>query len=147
MQIVQVCKEICVIKQNKPTNAIQSPPNTYCTKKELLPDKYEKGERDCTRSTDNKSCDHYEGPHNSQNIPANHAESVPCMLPLPEPPEPTSSPASSEPSSSLTSISCDEPSCNLTDGTFALMMELSSSQKETKELLKEQDSRGGGLAG
>ena len=36
--------------------------------------------------------------------------------------------------------------CNLTDGTFASMMELSSPQKETKETVSEEtDLRGGGL--
>ena len=36
-------------------------------------------------------------------------------------------------------------SCDLRDGTFVSLMELSSSQKETKETFEEQDSRGGGL--
>ena len=39
------------------------------------------------------------------------------------------------------------PPCGLTDNTFASAMELSPSQKETKESFDKQDSRGGGLAG
>ena len=39
------------------------------------------------------------------------------------------------------------PPCDLTDGTFASTMALSSFQKEMKESLEEQDLRGGGLAG
>ena len=73
------------------------------------------GGKEYTHLEDNKTCDCYVDPHNR------------------------------EVSSSEASASSDEPPCNLTVDTFGETMELSSSQKETKELFEEQDSRGGGL--
>ena len=126
-------------------NPIQSPPSIYHKSKEHLPSTCEKDGRGYTHLGDNKSCDHYEGPHNNPNNPAHHDEVTPLSLPPPEPPEPTSSHASSEPSEVEASISCDEPPCDSMDGTFVSMMALSSSWKETRESLEEQDSRGGGV--
>ena len=124
----------------------QSPPSTHHKSKENPPNTGEKDGRDYTCSKGSTTYDRYEDPHNSLNTPIRHAEDVPLTLPPPEPPESTSSHVSSASSEAEASTSCDEPPCDLTDGTFALMMVLSSSQKEMKESCEEQDSREGGLA-
>ena len=114
--------------------------------RELHPNTDEKGERDCTRLKDNKKCVHYAGPQNS---PSNqiHHERPSLPEPPPEPHELTSSHASSEVSSSGVSTSYGELSSCLTGDTVDASMVLSSSQKEMKESLSEQNSRGGGLSG
>ena len=119
--------------------------NTCHTSKEPRSGTYEKGEGGCTRLTDSKTYDHYEGRHNNPNNPARHAEPSARAIPPSILPSPTSSHASSEASSSEPSASSDElPSC-WTGGNVGEMMALSSSQKETKESLEDWDSRGGGL--
>ena len=132
-------------KTKRITNTIRSPLSTDHRSKEPQPDTYEKDGRGYTHSEDNKSCDHYEGPHNNQNSPACHAEPSPCMIPPSELPSLMSSHASSPSSSSSALKPYDEPPCDLTDGTSALAMELSYSQKETKEEVSEEtDLREGG---
>ena len=59
---------------SKSTNAAQSLPSTYHTNKELLPDTYERGGKGCIHSKDNKSCDCYEGQHNSWNSPVSQTQ-------------------------------------------------------------------------
>ena len=129
------------MRLNKATSVTLSPPSIYHTNKEPLPNTYEKGERGCICSEGSMSGNHYEDQRNNPSSPARHAE----PSPRPESPEPTSSHSSSEAFSVATSTSCVKPPCDLRDGTFVSMMELSSSQKETKETFEEQDSRGGGL--
>ena len=108
------------MKYIKVTVATRSLPDSYHKNMEHLPNTCETNGRDYTRLKDNKTCDRYEDPHNSPNTPTHYAGLAPLLLPPPGP-------------------------CDSTDGMFASTMALSSSQKETKESLDEQDSRGGGL--
>ena len=140
-QIKQVCQEICDIKVYSPTKKNHSLLGTNHKSKEPLPDKHEKDEKGCTRSTDNKKHVRCEGLCNSPRNQTRHASPVPPSLPLPSSPSPTSAHSSSEVSSSAPSTSCDGPPSCLTDDTVGETMALSSSQKETKESLEEQDSR------
>ena len=112
-----------------------------------LPDTREMDEKDYTHSVDNRKHVHCEDLQSSLNTQTHHKElSLQPLLPL-EPPKVMSSHASSEASASEPLTSCDEPPSCWTDDTFASIMALSSSQKETKESLDKQDSRGGGLSG
>ena len=112
---------------------------------EHLLNKYERDEMDYTRSTDNKRHVGYEDLQNSLHNQIHHASLIPLSPLPPSPPSLTSSHSSSEVFSSESLTSFDElPSCSMVN-TVGETMELSSSQKETKESLEEQDSRGGGL--
>ena len=127
------------------TKKNHSPLGTGHTSKEPLPGKYEKGGKDCTRSTGNKKHVRCEDLHNSPDTRTHH-EILSPPLPLPpSSPSPTSSHSSSEVSSSESSASSDGPPSCLMDDSVGETMALSSSQKELKESLEEQDSRGGGL--
>ena len=122
-----------------------SPLSTGHMNKGPLPNKCETGERDCTHSTDNKKHVRCEGLCNSPHNQIRHALlSPPSPLP-PSSPSPTSSHSSSEASASEPLTSCNEPPSCSTGSNVGETMPLSSSQKETKESLEEQDSRGGGL--
>ena len=145
-QINRVCQEIHDIKLLVP-KMTHSPLSSYHTNKELLPNTCEKDGKDCTCLTDNKKHVHYEDLQNSPSIQTCHETSSLPELPPPEQHELTSSHASSEASSSEPSASCSEPPSCWTGDTSASMMVLSSSQKESKESLEEQDLRGGGLPG
>ena len=144
-QIAQVCQEICDMKSYSASKKSPDQLDTCHKNRGHLPNKYEKGEGDCTCSTDNKKhvrCgDLQSNLHNQRR----HASPVPLVPLPPSSPSLTSSHSSSEASASESSASSDEPSSCLTGDTFGEMMELSSSQKETKESLEEQDLRGGGL--
>ena len=74
-----------------------------------------------------------------------HASPIPLSPLPPSYPSLTSSHSSSEASSSEPLASSGEPPSCWKDGTVGETMALSSSQKETKESLEEQDSRAGGL--
>ena len=140
--ITQVCQEIHDIKRGYIKRS-HNPPSTCHTNKEPRPDKCEKGGRDCTRSMDNKKHAHYEGPHNSPDNRTRHETLAPLAPLPPSSPSPMSSHSSSEASSSESSTSFDRlPSCSM-GGNVGETMALSSSQKETKESLEEQDLRGG----
>ena len=132
-------KGTCSIKTS------HNPLSTYHKNKEPQPDRYERDETDYTHLMDNKKHVHYEGPDSSPNTRRCHETSSPPSPPLPSPPSPTSSHSSSEVSSSEPSTSFDGPPSCLTDDNVGETMALSSSQKETKESLEEQDPRGGGL--
>jgi hypothetical protein len=131
---------------NKITQRDHNPPGNYHKSRAPQSDTHEKDGKGCTCSMDNKIYDHCGDPCNNPGTPEHHAELAPLTLPPPEPPKPTSSHASSESSEVGASTSCNEPPCDSTDGTFDSTIALSSSQKETKESLEEQDLRGGGLA-
>ena len=148
-QIARVCQELRNIVQDRSIKTTQpttqSQPSNDHKGKEPQSSTYEKGEEGYTHLKDSKTCDHYADRHNNLNNPARHAEPSPRTIPPSILPSPTSSHASSEASSSEPSTSSDElPSC-WTGGNVGEMMALSSSQKETKESLEGQDSRGGGL--
>ena len=113
--------------------------------KEPQAGRHEKDGKDCTRLTDNKKHARYEDLHNSPDNQTHHERSSPPWLPPPASPSPTSSHSSSEASSFEPSTSFTRPPSCSTDGNAGETMALSSSQKETKESLEEQDSRGGGL--
>ena len=145
-QISKVCKEICDIKLYSSNKKNHGPQGNYRKNKGLLPNRCEKDGRNYTRSEGNKK---HARCMDLQNNPSTQTH---CALPsplLPLPPEPpllTSSHASSESCKVGPSTSFNElPPCS-TVGTSASTMALSSSQKETKESLDEQDSRAGGLA-
>ena len=122
-----------------------SPLSTSHRNKGPLPDKYEKGEKGCTRSTDSKKHVRCEDLHHSPSTRTHHGIPSPPLTPPPSSPSPMSSHSSSEASASESSASSDGlPSCS-TDGSVGEMISLSSFQKETKESPEEQDSRGGGL--
>ena len=120
-------------------------PNTCRTSKEPLPDICEKDGTDCTCSTGNKKHAHCEDLHNSPHTQTCHGTPSPPLTLPPSFPSPTSSHSSSEVSSSESLTSSDGPPSCWTDDNIGEMMALSLSQKETKESLEEQDSRGGGL--
>ena len=113
--------------------------------REYPPNKYGKDERDYIRSMGNTKRVHCGDPQSSQHNQTRHALPSPPSPPPPGPPLLTSSHSSSEASSSESSTSFDRPPSCSTDDIFGETVELSSSQKETKESLKEQDSRGGAL--
>ena len=144
-RITQVCQEIHDIKRICSIKTSHSPLSTDRKNKERPPDKYGRDGTGCTHSRGNKKHAHCEDLSNSLNTQRRHETSSP---PLPLPPSPlslTSVHSSSEVSSSESSTSSDEPPSYLTGGNVGKTMALSSSQKETKESLEEQDSRGGGL--
>ena len=140
-QISRVCQEIhdMSIYSSKRSH---SPLSTGHKSKEPLLDKCKKGEKGCTRSTDNKKHVHCEDLHNSLGTQTRHEILSPPSTPPPSPPSPTSSHSSSEASSSEPSTSFDKPPSCLMGGNVGETMAWSSSQKES---LEEQDSRGGGL--
>ena len=145
IQISNVCCEICDIRLYSPTKKNHSPPSTCRTNKEPLPDKCEKDGTGYTHSTDNKKHARCEDLHNSLGTQTRHETLFLPSPPLPSSPSLTSSHSSSEASSFEPLTSSDAlPSC-LRDSNIGETMALSSSQKETKESLEEQDSRGGGL--
>ena len=149
-QIAQVCQELRAIANNRSIKATRLTTQSQLgnDRKGTGPqsDTCAKGERDYTRSGDSKTCDHYEGQHNSPNNPARHDEPSPPVLLPSGLPSATSSHASSEASSSSTSTPSSLPPCGSTGDTSGSIMALSSFQNETKELeSEEQDSRGGGL--
>ena len=121
------------------------PLSTGHKNKEPPQDKCERDGKGCTHSTGNKKHACCEDLHNSVDTQTHHETLSPPSPPPPTSPSPTSSHSSSEASSSEPSASFDEPSSCLTGGNVGETMALSSSQKETKESLEEQDSRGGGL--
>ena len=112
---------------------------------EPLPNKYEKGGKDYTRSTGNTKHVRCEDPQSNQHTQTCHALPSPPSTPPPSFPSLTSSHSSSEASSSVTLTSSFGPPSCLRDDTIGKTMVLSLSQKGTKESLEEQDSRGGGL--
>ena len=144
-QITQVCQEICDIKGIHSIKKNHSPLGTGHMNKEPLPDKYEKDERGYTRSMGNKKHAHCGDPHNSPDTRTHHEIPSPLSTLPPSSPSLTSSHSSLEASSFEPSTSFDGPLSCLMDDTVGETMALSSSQKETKESLEEQDSRGGGL--
>ena len=107
--------------------------------------KYGKGGKDYTHSTDNKKHVRCEDPHNSLDIQTRHEILSPPSLLPPTFPSPTSSHSSSEVSASEPSTSSDGPPSCLTGDNVGETMALSSFQKETKDSLVDWDSRGGGL--
>ena len=144
-QIKLVCQEIHDIKVYSSNTKNHSRPSSYRKNRAHPPNKCEKDGTDYTRSTGNKKHARCEDLYNSPHNQTHHA------LPVPLSPLPPSSPSlmschsSSEASSSEPSTSCNKPpSCSM-GGIFGKTMALSSSQKETKESLEEQDSRGGEL--
>ena len=64
-QIAQVCQELRDIVQDRSIKTTQlttqSQPSNDHKDKEPRSNTYEKGEEDCTRLKDSKTCDHYEG--------------------------------------------------------------------------------------
>ena len=144
-QITQVCQQICDMKMYSSTKKNHSPPGTDRKNKGPPQDKGGKGGTDYTRSKGNKKHARYEDLCNSPDNQRRHEmSSLPGPLP-PSSPSPTSSHSSSATFSSEPSASSDGPPSCLTGGNVGETMALSSSQKETKESLEEQDSRGGGL--
>ena len=148
-QIAQVCQELRAIVSHHSikTTQLTTPSQLSTDRKNREPQsgKCGKDEKDCTRSTGNKKHARCEDLHNSLSIQTRHEILSPPSLPPPTSPSPTSSHASSEASSSEPSTSSDGlPSC-LMGGSVGETMELSSSQKETKESEVDRDSRGGGL--
>ena len=144
-QIKQVCHEICDMKVYSSTKKNRSPLGIGHKNKEPLPDKCGKDGVGYTHSTNNKKHVRCEDLCNSPHNQKHHALPVPPSPPLPSSPSLMSSHSSSEASSSAPSASCDEPPSCLTDNTVGETMALSSSQKETRESLEEQDLRGRGL--
>ena len=148
-QIAQVCQELHAIipkRSIKGTKLItQNQPSTNRKNKELPSDKCGKDGKGYIHSTDNKKRVRCEDPHNSLDIQTRHG--IPSLLsPLPPAsPSPTSSHSSSEVSASEPSTSSAEPPSCWTGGNVGETMELSCSQKETKDSLEDLDSRGGGL--
>ena len=108
-------------------------------------DKCGKDGRGCTHSTDNTKHVRCEDPHNSLDNQTRHEIPSPPSLPPPASPSPTSSHSSSEVSSSEPSTSFGAPPSCSKDGNVGETMELSWSQKETKDSGVDLDSRGGGL--
>ena len=144
-QINQVCQEICNINVYSATTKNRSPPSNYHRSKEHPPNICERDGTDCTHSTGNKKHACCEDLYNSLHNQTRHALPVPLSTLPPSSPSLTSSHSSSEVSSSAPSTSSYKPPFCSMDNTFGEMMTLSSSQKEVKESLEEQDSRGGGL--
>ena len=148
-QIAQVCQELHAIVSRHSIRTTQlttlSQLGIDCKNREPQSDKYEKGGKGCTHSTDNTKRVRCEDLHNSLDTQTRHEILSPPSLPPPASPSPTSSHSSSEASSSESSASsCGPPSCS-TGGNVGETMELSSFQNETKESeSEEQDSRGGG---
>ena len=122
-----------------------SPPNTGHKNREPPPDKYGRDGMDYTRSKGNKKRACYEDLHNSPNTQTRHETPSPPLTLPPSSPSPMSSHSSSEASASESLTSSDKPPFCSTGNSVGETMVLSSSQKETKESLEEQDSRGGGL--
>ena len=152
-KISNVCQEIHDMKIYSSIKKSHSQLGTGHKNREPLLDKYGKGGKDCTRSTGNKRHVHCEDLHNNSGTQKHHGTPSPPSILPPSSPSPTSSHSSSEAFASEPSTSSDElpstssdelPSCS-TDGNVGETMALSLSQKETKESLEEQDSRGGGL--
>ena len=148
-QIAQVCQELRAIAPKRFIKTTRlttlSQPSTNRRNTEPQSDKYGKGGRDYTRSTDNKRHVRCEGPHNSLGTQTRHEILSPPLLPPPASPSPTSSHSSSGASSSEPSTSSNGPPSCLMDDNVGETMALSSLQKETKDSLVDWDSRGGGL--
>ena len=143
--ITQVCQEIRDMKKTHSITMSRSLLSTCHKNKEHPSDIYGKDGTGCTRSRGNKKHAHYEDLSSSPNIQRRHETSSPPLPLPPSSPSPTSSHSSSEVSSSEPSTSFDGPPSCLTGDNVGETMSLSSSQKEAKESLEEQDSRGGGL--
>ena len=147
-QIAQVCCELRAIVSKSsiiPTQLItQNQLSTGRKNKGPLLNRYGKGGKDCTRLMDNKKHVRYGDRHNSLDIQTRHERPFPPSLPPPTSPSLTSSHSSSEVSSSEPSASFDGPPSCLMGGTVGETMELSWSQKETKDSGVDLDSRGGG---
>ena len=148
-QIAQVCQELRAIVFKKSINPTQlTTLNQLSTSHRYRgpqSGKREKDGRGYTRSTDNKKRVRCEGLHNSPGNQTRHETLSPLSLPPPTFPSPTSSHSSSEVSSSEPSTSYDGPPSCSTVGNVGETMELSCSQKETKDSGVDRDSRGGGL--
>ena len=144
-QISKVCQEIRDMRLYSSTTKNHSPLGTGHTCKEPLPDKYEKGGKGCTHSPGNRKHARCEDLSNSPNTRTCHETPAPPLPLLPSSPSLTSSHSSSEASASEPLTSSDGPPSCLTDDSIGETMALSSSQKESKESLEEQDLRGGGL--
>ena len=142
-QINRVCREIRDMKFI--ATKIHDPLSSYRRSNGHLRDIDERDGRGCTHLVDNKKHVHYKDLCNNPHSPAHRETPSPPLILPPSSPSPTSSHASSGVSSSESSTSFDEPPSCWMDDTVGEMMVLSSSQKETKESLEEQDSRGGGL--
>ena len=143
--ITQVCQEIRDMKKAHSIKTSYNLLGTGHTNKELPQDKCGKDGKGCTHSEGNRKHAHYE---DLRNIPGNqrHHETFSPPGPLPpSPPSPMSSHSSSEVSSSEPSASSNGPPSCWTGDNVGEMMELSSSQNETKDSLVDWDSRGGGL--
>ena len=123
-----------------------SPVSTGRQNREHPPDICGKDETGCTHSRGNRKHAHCEDLDNSPSIQRRHETSSPPLPLPPSSPSPTSSHSSSEVSASEPSTSFAEPPSCLTGDNVGEMTALSSSQKETKESLEEQDLRGGGLS-
>ena len=148
-QIAQVCQELRAIVSNRSIRTTQlttlSQLSTNRKSREPQSDKCGKDGKGCTHSTDNTKHVRCEDLHNSLGTQTRHEILVLPSPPPPTSPLPTSSHSSSEVSSSESSTSSDEPPSCLTGGNVGETMELSSSQKETKDSGVDRDSRGGGL--
>ena len=133
------------MKRTRLFKTSHNPLSTGHRNREHHPDKYGKDGMGCTHSKGNKKHAHCEDLCNSPSTQRCHEMSSPPLPLPPSPPSPTSSHSSSEVSAFESSTSFDEPpSCSM-GSNIGETMALSSSQKETKESLEEQDSRGGGL--
>ena len=144
-QISHVCQEICDMKLYSSTKKNHSPPSTSHKNRGHPLNKCGKGGTGYTHSTDNKRHVRCEDLQNSLHNQVHHALLVPPSTLPPSSPSLKSSHSSSEVSASEPLTSSDRPPSCLTVGIVGETMELSSSQKEVKESLEEQDSRGGGL--
>ena len=148
-QIAQVCQELRAIVSDRSIKTTQlTTPRRLSTghkSREPQSDKHGKGGRDYTRSTDNRKHVRCGDPHNSLDTQTRHEVPSPPSLPPPLLPSPTSSHSSSEASSSESSASSDGPPSCLTGGNVGETIELSWSQKETKDSGVDRDLRGGGL--
>ena len=148
-QIAQVCQELRAIVPKRSIkvtlSTTPSPLSTSYKNRGHQSNKCGKDERGCTHSTDNRKHVRCEDLHNSLDTQTRHERLSPPSLPPPTSPSPTSSHSSSEVSSSEPSVSfAGPPSCS-TVGNVGETMELSCSQKETKDSGVDLDSRGGGL--
>ena len=144
-QITQVCQKIRDMNKGRSTTKSHSPLGTCHKNREPLQDTCGRDETDCTCSRGNKKHAHCEDLYNSPHSQRHHEMSSPPWPLPPSSPSPTSCHSSSEASSSEPSTSSDGPPSCLMGGNVGETMALSSSQKETKESLEEQGSRGGGL--
>ena len=144
-QIKDVCQVIRDMRVYSSVMRSHSPLSAGHKNRGPLPGKCGKGERGCTHSTSNKKHARCEDLCNNLCTQKHHGTPSPPLTLPPSFPSPTSSHSSSEVSASGPSTSSDEPPSCLTGDNVGETMALSSSQKETKESLEEQDSRGGGL--